>query len=216
MSNGILRMQHEIINAFSSNFDYRFVCNLIPDVMSELYNLDKSRGITLNTLRDAFRKSQMIGKQWLLNHIEKTITNKESKFLVVGGWLGFISYALHKMGYTNITEVDLDYDIALFSKHLNRYNNKFQHFCDDVNNIDIKNYDIIINTSCEHITNNTWYQNIKPLSYVFLHSTNLIVPDHVNLVKNITEMKEKYPCDITYSGELNCGSWIRYFIAGIK
>lgn len=208
-------MQHEIIDFKLTRTDCSFVCNLIPNVLSELYNPTVSKNITLDIIRDAFRKTQILGKQWLLNTIHTHI-NKDHNILVIGGWLGFISYAMFNLGYRYIHEVDIDHKIADFSKHLNRFNHDFKHSLADVNDIDLSNYHTVINTSCEHILNNNWYNRIPENTNLFLQSTNLVVPDHVNLVNSIDEMKTKYPCDVIYSGELNCGQWTRYFIYGKK
>lgn len=208
-------MQHEIIDAKTWQIDCRFASNLIPNVLSELYNPAVSKNITLNIIRDAFRKSQIQGKQWLLNTIHNN-TDKNHRILVIGGWLGFISYALFNLGYRHIHEVDVDLKIADFSKNLNRFNQYFTHSSVDVNNIDLKNYDTIINTSCEHILNNDWYNRVPNNISLFLQSTNLVVPDHINLVQSINEMKTKYPCDILYSGEVKFGSWTRFFMYGKK
>lgn len=208
-------MEHEIVDSKLCQLDCSFVCNLIPNVLSELYNPTISKNITLNMIRDAFRKTQMLGKQWLLNTIQAH-TNKDDKILVIGGWLGFISYALFNLGYRHIHEVDIDTNVADFSKHINRYNHNFKHSSIDVNEIDLKSYDTIINTSCEHILHNEWFNRIPNKTDVFLQSTNLVVPDHINLVNSIDEMKIKYPCNLIYSGELVCGSWTRFFIYGKK
>lgn len=208
-------MQHEIIDAKTCQIDCKFASNLIPNVLSELYNPVISKNITLDIIRDAFRKSQIQGKQWLLNTIHKN-TNKAQRILVIGGWLGFISYALFNLGYKHIHEIDIDSKVADFSKNLNRHNQDFTHSTVDVNEVDLNNYDTIINTSCEHIYNNDWYDRIPYNTNLFLQSTNLVVKDHINLVNSIDEMKIKYPCDVIYSGELNFGSWARFFIYGRK
>lgn len=212
---GNQNMLHEIIDSSLCNTDCSFVSNLIPNVLTELYNPIISKNITIEIIRDAFRKSQVQGKQWLLNTI-LTYTKKDNKILVIGGWLGFISYALFNLGYTHITEVDIDGTIADFSKNLNRFNPDFKHISADINEIDLSYYDTIINTSCEHILNNVWYDRISHNTNLFLQSTNLVVPDHVNLVQSIDEMKTKYPCNVIYSGELKFSSWTRFFIYGKK
>ena len=195
--------------------DYSFVAAQIPDVMNALYNERASKDITLEEIRDAFRIKQVTGKQWLLNHFGALVHNKNSKILVIGSWLGFTSLCLHKLGYSNVTEVDPDGRLEDFSKHLNRFNPEFTHITADVNDIDISIYDTIINTSCEHISDNTWFKRIKPDTMIFLHSNNLKgYDDHVNTCENVFEMASKYPMNIIFQGELDFDQWKRFMLIG--
>lgn len=200
----------------SDSIDIQYVSQYIPDVINALYNPSVSESINLTIIRDAFRKKQIQSKQILFNNLLKYCNNLNDKILVIGGWLGFISFVLFKAGYSNVTEIDKDPKVAIFSKHLNRFNNNFNHFTADINTFNTTHYDIIINTSCEHINDNSWYNNLKAGTKVFLQSTNLESYDHTNLVQTIDQMRKLYPSNEIEFGEIDCGSWSRFYISGIK
>jgi D-arabinose 1-dehydrogenase-like Zn-dependent alcohol dehydrogenase len=194
--------------------DYTFVASLIPDVMNALYNEDAAKDILLNEIRDAFRIKQMQSKAWLIDQIQSQNISKDSKILIIGSWLGFTSWCLYKMGYQHITEIDLDARLEKFAKHLNRFNKNFTHISDDVNNIDTSKFDIVINTSCEHIDNDKWFKSLNSKSLVFLHSNNLPGYEHTNNSTDLNDMIKKYPLTLKYSGSLNFNDWQRFMLVG--
>lgn len=196
--------------------DTSFVSSLIPLVMNSMYNADSFRAVSLQEIRDAFRVKQVQSKSWLLQHLDQHQVHVESKILVIGSWLGFTSLCLHHLGYTYITEVDIDHRLAHFARHLNRFNRGFTHVTDDANNLDYSGYDVVINTSCEHIVEDKWFHAISNQSLVILHSNNLEGHDHVNTCVDLADMSRKYPLNLSYSGELDFGGWKRFMLIGKK
>lgn len=198
-----------------SEIDYSFATSLIPFVMNALYNKPALESTNLEEIRDAFRVKQLQGKSYLLNKIKEHVDVK-SKILVIGSWFGFTSYCLYKLGFQSITEVDPDSRLEPFTRHLNRFNKSFKHITDDINNVDTSKYDVVINTSCEHILDNTWFENISTNSLIFLQSTNLPNWDHVNIANNTVEMISKYPMDILENSVLDFKDYQRFTIIGKK
>ena len=196
----------------NSDIDYTSIAVYIPDVMNAMYNEHAASVINVKEVRDAFRIKMMQSKAWLIQKFIEQNIDKNKTILVVGGWLGFTSWALFKNGYNNITEIDIDDRLHNFSKHLNRFNQTFIHMTLDVNDVDIKNYDVIINTSCEHIIDNTWFDNIKKDSIMILQSNNIDVHDHVNKCQSLDEMLSKYPLDLHYGGILDYLDGTRRFM----
>jgi hypothetical protein len=192
------------------------VSDLIPEVMNALYNQEVFESTSLKEMRDAFRRKQITGKQALLSAIDAQCIDRNISVLVVGGWFGFTSLCLNKLGFKDITEVDPDARLEKFSRHLNRSNSLFSRVTADVNNIDISKYKLIINPSCEHILDNTWFLNISKGSMVALHSTDYPAEDHPNTCNNLEEMKEKYPLSISISETINLDYYNRFMIIGEK
>jgi hypothetical protein len=199
-----------------NTIDIGFVSSQIPLVMNSLYNDSSFNTVDLREIRDAFRLKQIQSKSWLMDAVKNQNLNLNSKILVVGSWLGFTSLCLHKLGFSNITEIDPDSRLEKFANHLNRANKHFKHISDDVNNIDISEYHVVINTSCEHISNNTWFEKITNKTVMFLHSNNLEGYDHVNTCRDLPEMISKYPMELIYSGELDFTEWKRFMLVGKK
>lgn len=198
-----------------SIINYAFAAKLIPDVMNALYKDEAFNATSLEEIRDAFRVKQLQGKSWLLDKIQEH-SNPSDKILIIGSWIGFTSYCLFKMGYTNITEVDPDARLEPLAKHLNRFNPGFTHITDDINNVDVSRYNVVINTSCEHILDNSWYDRIPAGTRLFLHSIDYPSWDHINLCKDVQDMADKYPMDLRYSGTLNLGQYNRFMLVGQK
>ena len=196
------------------DIDIRFVASQIPWVMNALYNDKALASVTLEEIRDAFRLKQMQSKAWMMSKVKDL--DKSSKVLVVGSWLGFTSLCLRKLGFSDITETDPDSRLSALACHLNRHWDNFTHLSKDVNDIDIAQYDLIINTSCEHIADNSWYDRIPAGKILVLHSNNLPGYDHVNTCENIEEMIEKYSMDIKYAGCLDLEQYTRFMLIGHK
>jgi hypothetical protein len=195
--------------------NYERLCVHIPHVIQSLYTPELLETTSLVEIRDAFRANQLQGKAWLLDNIKHI--DPRARILVVGSWLGFYSYCLYKEGFRRITETDIDSRLEKLSSHINVRNNKFVHLNADINDLDLSEYDLIINTSCEHIEDNRWFDNIKPGTILALQSTNFKCPDHVNTVNNLDEMKVKYPLKYSYADELVFNTlFTRYMVIGEK
>jgi hypothetical protein len=198
------------------NPTYPEICSLIPEFMNSLYNDDSLNATDLKEIRDAFRVKQMQGKVELLKKISELV-NKDSNILLIGSWIGFTSFCLYKLGYNNVHEVDPDSRLNPITNHLNRFNKNFKHFDNDVNNIDISSYTCIVNTSCEHISDNRWFDSINHQSLIFLQSTDYQSWDHTNTCNSIQDMISKYPLDnILYANTLELQTYNRFFLVGTK
>lgn len=201
----------------NTEIDYSDIARYIPDVMNAMFNEEAAKTITANELRSAFRIKMMQSKAWLTQTFTKQNIDKNAHIIVVGGWLGFTSWCLFKMGYSNITEIDLDDRLHDFSSHMNRFNGSFRHQIADVNDVDISKFDVVINTSCEHILDNEWYDRIVAGTTMILQSNNIDVFDHINKCNSLDEMIGKYPMTLAYGGELNYGDGTsRFMLAGQK
>lgn len=194
-------MKVELLN--NTDVDYTDIARYIPDVMNAMHNENACSVLSLSEIRSAFRVKMMQSKAWLIHAFIAQQFNLHNKILVIGGWLGFTSWCLFKAGYNNITEVDSDQRLHTFTTHLNRFNGSFIHYATDVNNVDTSLYDVIINTSCEHMIDNKWFVNVKPTATLILQSNNIDVEDHINKSTSLDDMINKYPLDLVYKGELN-------------
>jgi len=200
---------------YGNDIAYDSVATHIPYVMQQLYTDANLNATSLTEIRDAFRPHQMQGKSWLLDKVNQF--DRNSKVLVIGSWLGFTSYCLYKMGFTDISETDPDSRLSSLACSLNRENTRFVHHSQDVNKLSLKDYDLVINPSCEHIDDDLWFNRTKPGCNFVLHSTNLKWHDHVNTVGSVQEMIEKYPMELSFSGELVLNPiYSRYMLVGAR
>jgi protein-L-isoaspartate O-methyltransferase len=197
--------------------DHSKVAAYIPEVMNALYDSVSFESTSLTEMRDAFRMKQIQGKTWLLNSgLLDHCLDKSKSVLVVGSWFGFTSFCLHKLGFSNVTEVDPDSRLEHFAKHLNRFNKQYTHITADINTVDMSSYDIVVNPSGEHIVNNTWFDNIKTGATVIIHSTDYPASDHVNTCQQQDELLSRYKMLPTFLGTLDLQTYKRFMIVGIK
>lgn len=203
-----------IENITAKDININFVSSAIPTFMNALYDNESLESVSLEEIRDAFRLKQIQSKSWLLNKVKDF--DRDLPVLVVGSWLGFTSLCLYNLGFKNISETDPDIRLSKISNHVNRFNKNFCHYDIDINKLDTSKYKLIINTSCEHIINNIWYDNITAGTKLILHSNNLLGYDHVNICQDIEEMIDKYPMKLHYSGSLDFQNYKRFMLVGEK
>lgn len=193
-----------------------FVASLIPDVMNLAGKLVYKDMFHNHELADAFRGPQIDSKSSLLNEIVGLGLPQNTKILVIGGWLGFTSYCLFKLGFFDITEIDMDPRVKDFSLKLNTHNTNFKYQTTDCNLVDTSVYDIVINTCCEHILDNTWFDKITEKTAIFLHSNDLTGYGHVNTCIDLEDMKHKYPMTRFWTQTFSYPGWSRYTLSGYK
>ena len=199
----------------SKDVDYSRLCQYIPDVIQSLYVDEILKSVSLTEIRDAFRINQMQGKAWLLEQLKDV--DRNSKVIVIGSWLGFTSYCLYKMGFKFITETDPDARLNHIARYVNSANSDFLHLQNDVNELDLSNYDLVISTSCEHIGDNRWFDSVRTGAIVALQSTNFKWHDHVNTVDSVDEFKNQFKLDYRYADEMIFNPmFTRYMIIGEK
>jgi hypothetical protein len=79
--------------------------------------------------------------------------------------------------------------------------------------------DVIINTSCEHITQDQfdlWKSGMPHNSLLVLQSNNYDIPEHVRTAKDLEEFKIQCGVDVIWAGELELPLYTRYMIIGKK
>ena len=92
---------------------------------------------------------------------------------------------------------------------------EFKFVIDDYDYVDP---DLIINTSCEHMTAD-WFDAIPAGKMIALQTNNLvdISPDHINCITSIADLEVKYPMTkVLFQGELDINVGKRYMKIGIK
>jgi hypothetical protein len=79
--------------------------------------------------------------------------------------------------------------------------------------------DIIINTSCEHITQDQydlWLSGHPHDSLLVLQSNNYNIPEHVRIAKDLKEFEEQCNLNVLWSGKLILPLYNRFMIIGKK
>jgi hypothetical protein len=80
--------------------------------------------------------------------------------------------------------------------------------------------DIVINTSCEHITQDDydlWLSGMPHNSLLVLQSNNYDIPEHVRTAKDLEHFKEQCHLEkILYAGELTLPLYKRFMVIGMQ
>lgn len=166
---------------------------------------------------ESFRPNQIKCKSWLVEEIANTNTNFD-KVLIVGAWNGILLYELLNkhcdVGWFDFLDIDQATHMhrnVFFEMHKMEKNyNSIK--CDANDFSDFDQYDLIINTSCEHM---------KPLPSVngplyALQSNNYrTIKEHINCVDSPKQLQKQYNISQTlFTGELNMGHYKRFMVIG--
>ena len=149
-------------------------------------------------LLDSVSPNQYKSKERLITHVENLqLVDQNSDIVILGGWYGSILIPAFK--YVNrITHIDLDDKVIGIAK-----NRLFDHY----KNVDfitsdvfdknrkgrIENANLIINTSCEHMSSMKKLE-LDTKAYFAYQSNNMYdIEGHINCVSSIEEFKYQLP-----------------------
>ena len=169
---------------------------------------------------DAFWSGQLKSKEWLITNLRKNV-NTFVSIDIHGGWVGVLASMLFQSDIyiNNIRSVDIDptcESIATMMNKQEEITGRFRAVTADMCEIR-SDADVIINTSCEHITQdqyNLWLSGHPQNSLLVLQSNNYNIPEHVRTVSTLEEFKSQCGIDVIWSGELVLPLYTRYMIIG--
>ena len=169
---------------------------------------------------DAFWSGQLKSKEWLItnlrNHVKKFVTID-----IHGGWVGVLASMLFQsdIPITNIRSIDIDPSCEPIATNMNKIEEivgKFRAVTADMCSIR-SDADIIINTSCEHITQDQydlWLSGHPHNSLLVLQSINYNIPEHVRIACNLEEFKSQCGIKVLWAGELELPLYTRFMVIG--
>ena len=201
----------------------QILSNAFPDdeFCAKLLNLQLAGEEAL--LASIFSRTQVLSKIWIGETIAKFYNNFENA-LLIGGWTTHHTLFFKNIKIKNLFSIDIDSSINktayIFNPNVIIDNKDILNSFDNNNNIlineKIQDFDLIINTSAEHMTLD-WYNKIKPGTIVLIQSNNMDDQDHINKSIHLGEFLRKYPTSKTfYRGEINFDSYSRFMVFGVK
>jgi len=171
---------------------------------------------------DAFWQGQLSSKEWLISSLNCWIDD----FVTVdihGGWVGVLASLLFQSetgpSYKHIRSVDIDptcEPIATMMNKKEEISGRFRAVTADMCNIR-SDANVIINTSCEHITQNQfdlWKTGMPYNSLLVLQSNNYDIPEHVRTASSLEEFKNQCNINVSWAGELKLPLYTRYMVIG--
>ena len=179
---------------------------------------------------DAFWQGQLKSKEWLVDNLVYYIypeRNKELDFPVsvdiYGGWVGVLASMLFQsdLPISNIRSIDIDPDCKSVATTMNKkeeIEGRFKAVTADMCTLR-SDADIIINTSCEHITQDQydlWLSGHSNNSLIVLQSNDYVIDEHVRIARNLEEFKQQSQVEVLWARELQLPLYKRFMIIGKK
>ena len=169
---------------------------------------------------DAFWSGQLKSKEWLITNLRKNV-NKFVSIDIHGGWVGVLASMLFQSDIyvTNIRSVDIDptcEPIATMMNKREEMSGRFRAVTSDMCEIR-SDADVVINTSCEHITQDQydlWLSGMPHNSLIVVQSNNYNIPEHIRTAGSLEEFKAQSNLTVTWAGELELPLYTRYMIIG--
>jgi len=173
---------------------------------------------------ESFWKGQLYSKQWLIEHLEEHALPSKNKIVIHGGWNGVLASMLFNsnINILDITSVDIDptcQETAFTINKRQEMEGRFSAVTTDM--CDYKYHaNIVINTSCEHITQEQyaqWLSNVPDNATIVLQSNNYFdLDEHIRCAKNLEEFKEQSNIKLYWKGVYETPKYQRYMIIGRK
>ena len=172
---------------------------------------------------DAFWRGQIRSKEWLIENLMPFIQNSVSVD-IHGGWVGTLASMLFQSSSSikQIRSIDIDpscENIACTMNQIELEAGRFRAITADMCST-TSDADIIINTSCEHITQeqyDEWLLQMPQDSLLVLQSNDYKIPEHIRTSQNIDDFKNQSNLkSILYAGELELPLYKRFMIIGKK
>ena len=173
-------------------------------------------------LLDSFSPNQFKSKQRLIKHIrDQLILKINSEIVIFGGWFGSILIPAFKE-VKRITLIDKDKDVISIAKNrlFNHYKN-VDFICDDVfdwapDSSRIKKTDLIINTSCEHMSSMKELELNTEAYFAFQSNNMLDIKGHINCVNDLDDFKKQLPTNtkVLIEDEIKDDRGTRFLLIG--
>jgi hypothetical protein len=177
---------------------------------------------------DAFWSGQLKSKEWLIDELslalqQYTVSSRPVSIEIHGGWVGVLASMIFQSNIPikRISSLDIDPSCEPIATMMNKgeeTEGRFQAITGDMCNL-ISFVDVVINTSCEHITQEqyeTWLGKRNDDQLLVLQSNNYIIAEHVRTSNSLEEFKEQSHINVLWAGELVLPLYTRWMIIGRK
>ena len=181
----------------------------------------KQRPWQFKRLTSSSTTSQLQGKLWLINELQK-LDLKFTKVCLVGGWFAQLITPLlfDNFKVDIIHNYDIDEDAQLISYKFNRRYKELGKYKAIRTNTLIhplkEEYDLVINTSCEHMYPMKKIRELNPglNAWFVLQSTNEDkFDDHINCVNSTKELAEQGQLkQVLHEGQLTLDNGMTRFM----
>ena len=186
-------------------------------------------------LQHALNHNQISCKTWLLDALYGALGGRFGTVALLGGWyavLGALLLGDARFRVDRVVSLDIDPDCARVAQALNRdaaAEGRFEARTGDVRELDYAGLnggangteapDLVLNTSCEHITpTRAWYDRV-PSGTLQAHQSNdyFDCPEHVNCLPDLDAFKADLPMrELLFQGTMARKRYTRFMLIGRK
>jgi hypothetical protein len=202
-----------------NNIDAKFM-NAIATTIMHCKNTEESFSFA-----NSFREKQIKSKEWLINKLIWKCDDLPKSICILGSWYSsLLPYMLLTTFYQiqKIDCVDSDPDVQRLAKVFNKlmdYDNKvFLHEKDAKDFITVngtEDYDLVINTSCEHMPFDMKDIVEKGVTYAFESNNYHGIDGHINCKESLSEFEKSTGLkEIIVSDELDMEDYTRFLVIG--
>jgi len=171
---------------------------------------------------ESFWKGQLRSKVWLIDNLKPFISSSVS-IDIFGGWNGVLASLLFQseIDIVKIRSIDIDPACENTANTMNKIEEmqgRFMSITEDMCG-SISSAEVIINTSCEHISQcqyDQWLSNINDKSLIVVQSNNYEITEHIRIAKSLEEFENQSNIRVIWSGELDLPLYTRFMIIGKK
>ena len=202
---------------------YQLSFSTLSAFISSTYDPEILSIVDPSAMRDSLSDGQTSSKLWVIDQLSK-IENIDTKSVcVLGGWVGILCrFIFDYLGTRHVTNIEIDGSLrkingCIMKPFLDSFT--FEHA--DMYSVDYysKDFDVLINTSAEHIASiQDWIEKIPENKIVVIQSNNFFShPQHINCVNNEEELILKVLSarnvkTISYSGTLELPIYNRFMV----
>lgn len=173
---------------------------------------------------ESFWKGQLRSKVWLVEKLQENIGTQHTpvKIVIHGGWNGVLSNLIFNsdIPVKHITSLDIDPECEEIARTINKRQEIEGRF--NVVTADMSDYeydaDVVINTSCEHITNShyqRWLNLVPDNALIAVQSNNYFkLEEHINCAADLDDFKAMSKLNVLWAGEYPTDLYTRYMIIG--
>lgn len=178
----------------------------------------------IKSILDSINKDQLDNKKWLIEESEKYFyfhykPNYRPKVLVVAGWYGLLANLISDRINERVHSSDIDPACKEIGEKM--FGENVKYTTKDINDYGRKHleeYDFIICTSCEHISDdliNKLISKKREDAFVILQSNNYFeLDEHINCKKSLLDFKNSIKLKIDYEGVKSFLKYDRYMLIG--
>jgi len=176
---------------------------------------------------ESFWKGQVRSKLWLIDKLNVTINAYPKKIVIHGGWNGVLASLLFNsrmLSISHITSVDIDPVCETIASTVNKrqeMEGRFKAVTADMCSFEYEyEPEVVINTSCEHITQDQyeqWLNKVPNNAWVVLQSNNYFdLDEHIRCSVDIDDFIHMSQIKPSYRGTFDTPKYKRFMIIGKK